>query len=210
MDPLDVGSRDGDSRSTVLTAFIGHPHDTPGQIASLEHPSSSQSSQRRMDQSGLLQNSYPLPQTSNQWLGRSSQVSPPRNHHFNVIPPVLPVHDSTGQRPLPHEIGYNASTSKYNLLPLPESQQPDPTGQMAPFGVKPRVTASLWEDEGTLCFCVEAKAVIVSRREDNNFINGTKLLNVAGINRGRRDGLLKNERTRHVVKIGQIHEKGTW
>lgn len=46
------------------------------------------------------------------------------------------------------------------------SQQPfDTTGQIAPPGMKPRVTATLWEDEGSLCFQVEAKGVCVARRE---------------------------------------------
>ena len=41
----------------------------------------------------------------------------------------------------------------------------DTTGQTAPPGMKPRVTATLWEDEGSLCFQVEAKGVCVARRE---------------------------------------------
>jgi protein SOK2 len=41
----------------------------------------------------------------------------------------------------------------------------DPTGQIAPPGAKPRVTATLWEDEGSLCYQVEAKGVCVARRE---------------------------------------------
>ncbi|KAF2088683.1 apses-domain-containing protein [Saccharata proteae CBS 121410] len=86
----------------------------------------------------------------------------------------------------------------------------DTTGQVAPPGMKPRVTATLWEDEGSLCFQVEAKGICVARREDNHFINGTKLLNVAGMTRGRRDGILKSEKTRHVVKIGPMHLKGVW
>jgi hypothetical protein len=47
-------------------------------------------------------------------------------------------------------------------------------------------------------------------RIDNHMINGTKLLNVAGMTRGRRDGILKSEKTRHVVKIGPMHLKGVW
>jgi protein SOK2 len=86
----------------------------------------------------------------------------------------------------------------------------DQTGQVAPPGMKPRVTATLWEDEGSLCFQVEAKGVCVARREDNHMINGTKLLNVAGMTRGRRDGILKSEKMRHVVKIGPMHLKGVW
>lgn len=41
-------------------------------------------------------------------------------------------------------------------------------------------------------------------------INGTKLLNVAGMTRGRRDGILKSEKQKHVVKIGPMHLKGVW
>ncbi|KAL8727904.1 MAG: hypothetical protein Q9181_005538 [Wetmoreana brouardii] len=89
-------------------------------------------------------------------------------------------------------------------------QMQDLTGQVAPPGMKPRVTATLWEDEGSMCFQVEAKGVCVARRDDNHMINGTKLLNVAGMTRGRRDGILKSEKTRHVVKIGPMHLKGVW
>jgi len=46
--------------------------------------------------------------------------------------------------------------------------------------------------------------------QDNHMINGTKLLNVAGMTRGRRDGILKSEKVRHVVKIGPMHLKGVW
>ena len=41
----------------------------------------------------------------------------------------------------------------------------DTTGQVAPPGMEPRVTATLWEDECTLCFHVQARGVQVSRRE---------------------------------------------
>lgn len=121
-----------------------------------------------------------------------------------------------------------------------QNHQHDTTGQIAPAGMKPRVTATLWEDEGSMCFQVEAKGVCVARRDgmaaaqpylpkgialnvmhfslilrlivfsDNHMINGTKLLNVAGMTRGRRDGILKSEKLRHVVKIGPMHLKGVW
>jgi hypothetical protein len=41
-------------------------------------------------------------------------------------------------------------------------------------------------------------------------INGTKLLNVAGMSRGKRDGILKSEKARAVVKVGAMHLKGVW
>jgi len=60
-------------------------------------------------------------------------------------------------------------------LPLPPVSQPalpptyspgfDTTGQIPPPGMKPRVTATLWEDEGSLCFQVEARGICVARRE---------------------------------------------
>ncbi|PNY24413.1 Cell pattern formation-associated protein stuA [Tolypocladium capitatum] len=115
----------------------------------------------------------------------------------------------------------NPLAQPQNVLPLPggvPGQNPmqnqyagfDTTGQQPPPGMKPRVTATLWEDEGSLCFQVEARGICVARREDNHMINGTKLLNVAGMTRGRRDGILKSEKVRHVVKIGPMHLKGVW
>lgn len=45
----------------------------------------------------------------------------------------------------------------------------DMSGQVAPPGAKPRVTATLWEDEGSLCYQVEAKGVCVARREGMSY-----------------------------------------
>ncbi|KAG0661031.1 hypothetical protein C6P45_001439 [Maudiozyma exigua] len=74
----------------------------------------------------------------------------------------------------------------------------------------PRVTTTMWEDENTLCYQVKANGVSVVRRADNDMINGTKLLNVTKMTRGKRDGILKAEKIRHVVKIGSMHLKGVW
>ena len=72
----------------------------------------------------------------------------------------------------------NSMGPAQNVLPLPGvpnqagmqntySQGFDTTGQIAPPGMKPRVTATLWEDEGSLCFQVEARGICVARREGN-------------------------------------------
>lgn len=87
---------------------------------------------------------------------------------------------------------------------------PDSPGQKALPGWTGKVTTLAWEDEGTLCIMVEANGIEISRRCDNNMINGTKLLNYAGYTRGRRDGVLKHEQVRHVVKIGSMNLKGVW
>lgn len=139
-------------------------------------------------------------------------------YSYSTMAPMQPGHpvtSSMGGQMVPQQ-SLPLPTMQSNAPPpaQPGSQQYSPsfdtTGQIAPPGMKPRVTATLWEDEGSLCFQVEANGVCVARREDNHMINGTKLLNVAGMTRGRRDGILKSEKTRHVVKIGPMHLKGVW
>ena len=192
---------------------------------------------------------YPTGVTSPQSTGQP--VSAPQMNNTQLLPlpsreflyiyntgiptnmlPAMPVANHT-------QHGYGAHGNPAQAYP---PQTYDTTGQNAPPGMKPRVTATLWEDEGSLCFQVEAKGVCVARREgmnprvhlctcttshhalihvttaspqlteptDNHMINGTKLLNVAGMTRGRRDGILKSEKLRHVVKIGPMHLKGVW
>ncbi|CAK1366895.1 unnamed protein product [Cercospora beticola] len=141
----------------------------------------------------------------------------PQHSYGNTMPPMSaphPVTSSMGPQMIPQALPLPTMAS--NAQPPPGASQQytqqafDTSGQIAPPGMKPRVTATLWEDEGSLCFQVEANGVCVARREDNHMINGTKLLNVAGMTRGRRDGILKSEKTRHVVKIGPMHLKGVW
>lgn len=57
----------------------------------------------------------------------------------------------------------------------------DSTGQNEPPGMTPRVTSVFWEDEGVQCFQVESQNICVARREDDNMINGTRLLAVSGM-----------------------------
>ncbi|ETS83102.1 hypothetical protein PFICI_04978 [Pestalotiopsis fici W106-1] len=71
------------------------------------------------------------------------------------------------------------------------------------------MTATQWEDEGTLCYQVEVRGIVVARREDNRMINGTTLLKVAGVSDARRDVMLAEE-PRHVVEDGPMHFRGVW
>ncbi|KAH8821106.1 hypothetical protein F5884DRAFT_661725 [Xylogone sp. PMI_703] len=174
----------------------------------------------------------PAPQTvtSGALTHYSHQQPPllqPGPAQYSPAPVAYPQYGYANGLASPQAAGHQvpgSMASQGNVLPLPAmAPQPamtsqgyapqagfDTTGQIAPPGMKPRVTATLWEDEGSLCFQVEAKGVCVARREDNHMINGTKLLNVAGMTRGRRDGILKSEKMRHVVKIGPMHLKGVW
>ncbi|KAG0171195.1 hypothetical protein DFQ28_004099 [Apophysomyces sp. BC1034] len=82
--------------------------------------------------------------------------------------------------------------------------------QLIRWSQRPKFASTFWEEEGTVCFQVDARGVCVTRRQDNDMVNGTKLLNVTGMSRGKRDGILKNERGRVVVKVGAMHLKGVW
>lgn len=68
----------------------------------------------------------------------------------------------------------------------------------------------VWEDQGVSVYSLEAGDHVLCRRADNNMMNGTKLLNMANLSRGVRDGLLKKEKVRQVVKIGPLPLKGVW
>lgn len=88
------------------------------------------------------------------------------------------------------------------------SEPYDPHGQVAPTGSRNVTARTAWE--GTNYFQVEIGPHTVSRREDNDMINATKLFNVADVPRGRRDGILKSEKVRQVVTEGPTHLKGVW
>lgn len=106
--------------------------------------------------------------------------------------------------------------SQFPATPLPTFNLPPPPsgpqriGQIKSVGMKRSLNSMLWHDENTLCILVEAKGVCVARREDNDMINGSKLLNVAGMTRDRRNSLLKQEKTRLVIEVAPMVLKGTW
>jgi enhanced filamentous growth protein 1 len=108
-------------------------------------------------QPGKLQYS-PAPATYGEY---SSGLTSPQSSGFRVADSMAGQGDALVLPAMP--AGHPASTTTC----FPKGQGFDTTGQVAPPGVKPRVTATLWEDEGSLCFQVEAKGVVVARREGN-------------------------------------------
>lgn len=84
------------------------------------------------------------------------QYAPQQYGPYVTSPPSGPVHGGMAPNvlPLPGQPGMPNQYSGF-----------DTTGQVAPPGMKPRVTATLWEDEGSLCFQVEARGICVARRE---------------------------------------------
>lgn len=66
------------------------------------------------------------------------------------------------------------------------------------------------EYEDTNYYQINVKGICLARRQDNNMVNGTKLLNITGISRTRRNIILGNEDKKIVVKVGPMHLKGVW
>ncbi|KAL2828863.1 hypothetical protein BJY01DRAFT_228203 [Aspergillus pseudoustus] len=116
--------------------------------------------------------------------------------------PITPLFPEDRLRPLPIP-----PRESRPILPRPPNDFP---GQLPPPPKAAKLTAILWEDEATLCFTVHVDGKAVSRREDNNMINGTKLLNVASMTRGRRDAILKGENDRQTTRLGPMKLKGVW
>jgi len=75
---------------------------------------------------------------------------------------------------------------------------------------EPKLILIPWEDKNTFVFQLKVGTLTLSRRIDNHTVNGTKLLNIGGLTRGRRDGILKNEKERNVIKHGPLNLKGVW
>ncbi|KAI7878599.1 DNA-binding domain of Mlu1-box binding protein MBP1 [Lichtheimia hyalospora FSU 10163] len=74
---------------------------------------------------------------------------------------------------------------------------------------RPVLITSFWEDENTLCYMMDLRGICVARRRDNDMVNGTKLLNIVGMSRGRRDEILRSlDGVR--VRVGAMHLKGVW
>lgn len=128
----------------------------------------------------------------------------PNDYHNSSVgwssPPNLSSWSSNTSPPLPPPLSSSSNSSRHNSF----------SGYNNTPMQRPKLTTTVWEDEGTLCYQVDAKSVCVARRQDNDMINGTKLLNVVGMSRGKRDGILKNEKGRVVVKVGAMHLKGVW
>ncbi|EPQ28809.1 uncharacterized protein PFL1_03612 [Pseudozyma flocculosa PF-1] len=133
------------------------------------------------------------------------------NHHLG---PHTPTHSSHTGHASPYFSmngdGTHSHVNGSSHVSSPSYTSAPQYSTQLPLAGRHRVTTTLWEDEGTLCFQVDARGVCVARRHDNNMINGTKLLNVVQMSRGKRDGILKNEKERVVVKVGAMHLKGVW
>ena len=129
----------------------------------------------------------------------------------------VPDHDPSGQYSTStlEEIGVpnNQDVTRHPVdqRPMPRAeQQLGVTDQMTASGTKPSLIIFQWKDEGSLCYQIEVNGIHVTRREDNNFINASKLMMVARVPRQERYRLLKSEQNLHFVKRGSMHLRGIW
>lgn len=107
--------------------------------------------------------------------------------------------------PLDNRSQYSTTTTTVSP-PSPPKNTQDPPQRIT----KPRVATTYWDEEHTTCFQVRVDNIVVLRRENDNYVNGTKLLNVTGMTRGKRDGMLKIEKGRLVMRNGSMNLKGVW
>ncbi|ORX58113.1 hypothetical protein DM01DRAFT_1333778 [Hesseltinella vesiculosa] len=159
----------------------------------------------------------------------NSAFSDPRSYLSSTSRPASstsnPIASLTHSPPLSHSTASTVSSTSTNSMlgwsspglpalpwtPISSAVRPSSSCfSLASPMQRPKLTTTVWEDENTVCYQVDAKSVCVARRQDNDMINGTKLLNVVGMSRGKRDGILKNEKGRVVVKVGAMHLKGVW
>ncbi|RKP33539.1 transcription regulator HTH, apses-type DNA-binding domain-containing protein, partial [Dimargaris cristalligena] len=67
-----------------------------------------------------------------------------------------------------------------------------------------------WTDESIDSYVVSARGHHIARCMSSAMVNGTKLLNCAGLSRGRRDYLLRKEPLRRVLKKTCKTSRGVW
>lgn len=126
------------------------------------------------------------------------------NHHYNRqrlvrsrrVPILQPLHLPVTPGPWPIHVT--------QAVPMDDTKQE--------MSLTPRtvLVRTLWEGKEVPCLQVRREGVVISRRGDNNMVNGTKLLEVAGMSRHKSNVILKKEKSREVIATGPAHFKGVW
>jgi len=176
--PQNPGASNG---NLPAIQYLPHPppgdlvtyHPQPSPMAHIPPPPPSQHAQHGMQpQSAYMSQPSPYMQPQPHY---STQPAP-----YDQYPPPPPppphqspyavshfTHSPHPQSPYGHHFqnDYHHDHFQYSSAAAFRNYVTDPSGQSGPPGMKPRVTTTLWEDEGTLCFQVEAKGICVARRE---------------------------------------------
>ncbi|KAI8646356.1 hypothetical protein BD408DRAFT_440046 [Parasitella parasitica] len=201
---------------SMSTTDLGiHQHNHPPSMASQQPHHQQHHQQQAWDEQQCQQHIHSCFPTNVQQQDQSSY------NHYNASPFSSPLINSNNTmmidtvsqrssiRSLTSIHPINSVPTSLHQQQLEYSQHQQQQQQQQP-AQRPRITTSLWDDEETVCYQVDVRSICVARRQDNDMVNGTKLLNVTGMSRGKRDGILKNEKGRVVVKVGAMHLKGVW
>lgn len=147
----------------------GHHHHSQGQPPTPQTATSNYPSQPPILQPNYQSNNgfpqFPFNNGVPSPAGQPGVSGPMGVHHTQQL---LPLPQNTSMTPNHPSLGpvSNGGPQSQSSVPGGYSNHSfDTTGQIAPPGMKPRVAATLWEDEGSLCFQVEARGVCVARRE---------------------------------------------
>jgi protein SOK2 len=156
-------------------ADVHQPHMATATHAPASAPPTGMSHYAYQPQPSMMQPQHPYSQAQpgyppygygNGQIPASSSMNPAMVPSTLQLPGMFAI----GSHIMNKTLTFTAMSSSAPASSLPgsqgyQTQTFDHTGQVAPPGMKPRVTATLWEDEGSLCFQVEAKGVCVARRE---------------------------------------------
>lgn len=122
------------------------------QPAPLHHSSSSLSDPRTLQPLGTSSNSQAYPHSP------YAYPPPPPDMPMDYRQPSSPNYTHEQSLPLPP-----ISAPVEQAYGSPPSM--DTTGQVSPPGMRPRLTTSIFEEEGSLCFQVDVNGICVARRE---------------------------------------------
>lgn len=158
--------------ATSIFAYDAMNSGSPTEMYYPQHMSAGQPQQPQTVTSGPMSH-YPPAQPPLLQPGQNYSNGAPSPYQYGYTNGMTSPSGGPVPASLPANVPANLPSNQ-PVLPLPgvASQGPmpthysfDTTGQHPPPGMKPRVTATLWEDEGSLCFQVEARGICVARRE---------------------------------------------
>ncbi|GAA5980303.1 hypothetical protein JCM5350_000937 [Sporobolomyces pararoseus] len=210
------GIRRNSSSSRSMERALSSSTSRPSpSVAPSERPRFSHS----VSQGVILNNFHKRPRIEDYSSSASSSSTAPVNSR-TIYEPIEQARQTRHPWRLPNGEDTDAALRMHNhqgfVRPTEIAKPSTPQAQQRPsfFGghgaTETSVYTTLWEDELTVVLSVEVNGHPVARRIDNNWINCTKLLNAAGLSRGKKDTILKNEENRQVFRRGASNLKGVW
>jgi protein SOK2 len=169
--------------TSVPVSGMSHPSSTPSQWASSRSMSANYLAPPLSAHSeNLMQSSAPLMgwPSPTPWMDTSAGHSQPRlaiaTGHLNDT--MSSFYQNANPSPFPMSAGSTSFSRSPYLPPRPPQQQHYQQSPARPNPDQINITSAFWSEKKTVVYQLEFDNVVVARRADNNFINGTKLLNM--------------------------------